>query len=109
MPNIPPVSRADLIIAMATFDREHRGRGRFARWPTLADKFALSYEGRFYPPMIIISLATGVGVHTFSGGHESTAYTDKRGLVTVPIDDSLRAQLRAANQPPAQEGGDQAG
>jgi hypothetical protein len=34
----------------------------------------------------------------------STAYTDKRSLVTVPIDDPLREALRAANQPPpAQE------
>ncbi len=54
---------------------------------------------------MIISLATGVGVHTFSGGFESTTYTDKRGLVTVPIDDALREALRAANQPPAQKGG----
>jgi hypothetical protein len=102
MPNIPPVSQADLIAAMATFDRDYRSKGRFARWPTAADKFALAHNGRSYPPKMIISLATGVGVHTFSGGQESTSYTDKRGLITVPIDDALRAQLRAANQPPAQ-------
>jgi hypothetical protein len=100
MPNIPPTTQADLIAAMATFDREHRGRGRFARWPTLADKFAIAHGGRYYPPKIVISLAAGVGVGTFSGGFESTTYTDKRGLVTVPIDDALREALRAANQPP---------
>ncbi|MEI7772604.1 MAG: hypothetical protein WCI67_21620 [Chloroflexales bacterium] len=103
MPNLPPVSQADLIAAMATFDAEHRGRGRFARWPTAADKFALAHQGRYYPPKIIISLATGIGVNAFSGGAESTAYTDKRALVTVMIDDPLREALRAANQPPPQE------
>lgn len=100
MPNIPPVTPADLIAAMARFDAEYRGRGRFARWPTAADRFALSHNGRFYPPKIIISLATGVGVPTFSGGQESTRYTDVRGLVTVLIDDARREALRAANPPP---------
>lgn len=106
MPNIPPVNQADLIAAMARFDADERGQGRFARWPTAADRFALSHGGRFYPPKMIISLATGVGVHTFSGGQESTRYTDRRGLVTVEIDNVRREALRAAAHPKGGEAAD---
>ena len=102
MPNIPSTTQAELVAAMERFDREHRGRGRFAGWPTLADKFALvGPNGKFYPPKIVIALAANVGVNSFSGGHESTSYTDKRNLQTVAITPELREQLRAANQPPA--------
>ncbi|RRR76568.1 MAG: hypothetical protein EI684_02805 [Candidatus Viridilinea halotolerans] len=103
MPKIPRTTPADLRAAMERFDRELRGRGRFARWPTQADRFALAHDGRYYPPKIIISLAAGVGVHTFSGGAESTRYTDQRGLVTVPLDAALRAQLRAVQSAPLPE------
>ncbi len=100
---IPAVDRAALLAALARFDQELRGQGRFARWPTAADTCAITHGGCFYPPKIIISLATGAGVHTFSGGAASTRYTNARGLITVPIGAALRAALHAAPPPASQE------
>lgn len=85
MPNIPPVDRAALEAAMDRFDQEFRGQGRWARWPTQANKFALVRDGKPYPVKFIISLATGASVSEFSGGREANSYVTRRGLTVAPI------------------------
>ncbi|MBX0330018.1 hypothetical protein K2Z83_20325 [Oscillochloris sp. ZM17-4] len=85
MPRIPHVSKEDLVAAMDRFDREFRSQPRWLRWPTHADKFALAYNGKRYPVKFVIALATGVGVHTFSGGQEANGYVTRRGLTVVDL------------------------
>jgi hypothetical protein len=85
MPHIPPVPKEALIVAMERFDAEFRQQTRWQRWPTRADKFALVHDGKRYPVKFIISLATGAGVHTFSGGQEANGYVTKRGLTIVDL------------------------
>lgn len=83
---------------MDRFDQEFRGKARWARWPTAADKFALERGGKQYPVKFIISLATGVGVNTFSGGAEANGYITRRGLTVAPI-----SHDGCAGSEPAQE------
>ncbi len=85
MPNIPPVPKEALLAAMERFDAVFRSQARWVRWPTRADKFALLHDGKRYPVKFIISLATGVGVNSFSGGNEANTYVGKRGLTVISL------------------------
>ena len=85
MPNLPATTKAAMIAAMLRFDEELRGQGRWATWPTRADKFALSYRDQRYPVKHIISMATGAKVSTFSGGNESNRYAAKLGLIVIGL------------------------
>jgi hypothetical protein len=46
---------------------------------------SIAHDGQRYPVKFIISLATGAGVHTFSGGQEANGYVTKRGLTVVDL------------------------
>ena len=80
---LPDISRDRVLLAIADYDR----RGVEYAWPT--NKFALVYNGRPYPPKVIVSLATGLPVSAFSGGEGSSAanpWLRRRGFVVQRID-----------------------
>jgi 5-methylcytosine-specific restriction protein A len=83
---LPPVERDALEHALDTFDSKLRHTDEWLRWEESASqRFALVSKGRRYPPKKIISLATGVPVAKFSGGHQSNEYLLTRGFEVVPI------------------------
>lgn len=97
---IPSVDESALINAMRQFDDDLRSSPEFEGWEdNLAQLYAINWEGRRYPPKKIISLATGVPVSTFSGGPESNAYLEQRGLQIVALrTDFLRISLNTILQ-----------
>lgn len=85
MARIPPATKDALDAAMDRFDAEFRGKGRWERWPTKADKFAIGRAGKRYPVKFVIHLATGIGVDQFSGGVPANSYVTKRGLTVIEL------------------------
>lgn len=79
---LPDTSRAQLLGAIAQYDAS----GAEYNWKQ--NKFALTYNGRYYPPKVIVSLATGLPVTGFSGGDGGGAanpYLRKRGFDVVSL------------------------
>lgn len=67
------LDRADVLRAMSAFDREWPQAHLYDDWLSKRNyRYALSYDGRLYPPKRILSLATGVSVREFSGGLAQT-------------------------------------
>lgn len=83
---IPPVSRDRIITALETFDVDCRESDEWQGWENRANqKYALLYEGRLYPPKMIISLATGVQRSEFTGGPMTNSYLMARGFMIVSL------------------------
>ena len=79
---IPQVDREIILNALTEFDNSLRQSHEWLNWEkSKAQSWALEHDGRLYPPKKIISMATGVGVNSFSGGPETNAYLDARGLL----------------------------
>jgi len=81
---IPDRTHAQIRHAIAKYDAS----GADYNWK--ANKFALVHEGRYYPPKVIVSLATRLPVTGFSGGDGGGAanpYLRKRGFTVVSIAD----------------------
>jgi len=90
---IPDVDRATVLAAIRTFDRN----GVEYKWS--ANKFALTYNGRPYPPKVIVSLATGLPVSAFSGGDGGGAanpWLRKRGFEVTRRDGAPAGNAKRA-------------
>ena len=69
------------------FDREFRDTAEWAGWQVSgAQVFALIEAGERYPPKKIISIATGMPVASFSGGHQSNTYLTDLGFEVVRLE-----------------------
>lgn len=93
---LPHVERVVLEEALRRFDADLRARKEWSGWEARASqKFALVHDGLRYPPKKIISMATGVPVGEFSGGHQSNEYLKNRGFEIVAFDHALTGPLEA--------------
>jgi hypothetical protein len=87
---IPSIERERLIEAFEEFDRTLRDKSDWVGWENnRAQKWAIDYEGKIYPPKKIISIATGHPVTGFSGGTESNEYFKQRGFIVVPLHERI--------------------
>lgn len=87
MAALPIVGREQLQAAMVKFDRDFRDLPEWADWETHAAQiFAIVQDGRRYPPKKIISLATGMPVNSFSGGHQSNSYLKALGCDVIRLE-----------------------
>lgn len=79
---------------MKEFDREHRATKEWKGWDCRKSQlYAISEGEALYPPKQIISMATGLSVRGFSGGHSTNSYLEDRGFKIV----------RLLNEPQASE------
>lgn len=78
---IPPVDRQRVVDALREFDETVRSSPEFLNWEdNLAQTYALTHEGKRYPPKKVVSLATGAPVDSFNGGLETNNYLSARGF-----------------------------
>jgi len=90
---LPQVSREALIDAMGRFDVTRRAAYNFA-----ANRYVIQFADQLYPPKEIISIATGRGVDTFSGGKAgANAYLVRRGFTVVDLAEVGRDALGLAS------------
>lgn len=83
---IPDVSRSAIERALAEFDWKLRETREWRGWEdNEAQKFALVFDNRHYPPKQIVSMATGLPVSQFSGGPQTNEYLAARDLEVVRI------------------------
>lgn len=88
MAAIPKVSRKQVQNAMVEFDKALRDSSEWAAWEAnAAQLYAIDHEGKCYPPKKIISLATGIPVNSFWGGHPSNSYLKALGFEVIPLED----------------------
>jgi hypothetical protein len=80
MAGLPKDTTRDQVLAALTrFDTELRPLPKWQGWDSkTTQKYVLHHDGKAYPPKQVISLATGLGVNTFSGGDESNRWLAKR-------------------------------
>ena len=75
MAKIPVVSESKIKAALTIFDQKFLGDFELQGWELNgAQKHAILYEGRHYPPKKIVSIATGLAVGDFSGGPQTNSY-----------------------------------
>ena len=73
-----------MIAALDRFDNKLRSLPVWANWhEKKSQRFAISHDGKLYPPKQVITLATGCGVHAFSGGAESNSFLARRGFEII--------------------------
>ena len=96
MTRIPNVGKGEILAALRRFDAKFRGTEDWLKWPTRADKNAIHFEGRHYPPKFVIHLATGAPINTFSGGREANTYLEARGFEIIRLrpDEDIGALYR---------------
>ncbi|WP_340134747.1 HNH endonuclease [Pseudomonas sp. LF-5] len=83
---IKPVSKERVSEAMLEFDQKFRGKPEWQRWETnQAHRYAVLEGGQRYPAKKVVSLATGIAVGEFSGGHPTNSYLKKRGFTVVEL------------------------
>lgn len=83
---LPETSRSEIVQALETFDEEHRGEGRWADWQSKRNhKYAIGHDGRLYPVIQIISMATGRSNQTIHGGDQANSYVENYGFEVVPL------------------------
>ena len=87
MAALPTVSQAELLAAFDAFDQKIRDTVAWGGWEVnAAHIFAVVHVGKRYPPKKIISIATGVPVDSFSGGHQSNTYLTALGFEIVRLE-----------------------
>ena len=87
MAALPMVGRENLHTAMVEFDKELRALPEWAGWETnAAQKFAVVHESKRYPPKKLVSLATGTGVNSFSGGNQTNSYLKALGVEVIRLE-----------------------
>lgn len=65
-------------------------------WETrMTQKYLIRHEGKFYPPKMIISLATGLPRSEFNGGSQSIRYLAKYNVRVEPIAGRFQDQVPA--------------
>ncbi|WP_439684007.1 HNH endonuclease [Cupriavidus oxalaticus] len=73
---------------MDEFDRVLRGTQKWEDWETKKSQlYAISDQGKLYPPKQILSMATSVPVSRFSGGEQTNAYLESLGFSIVRLPD----------------------
>ncbi|WP_178131331.1 HNH endonuclease signature motif containing protein [Pseudomonas sp. C1C7] len=83
---IKAVSKERIDKALQEFDRKFRIRSEWQGWEAnLAHRYAVHEGGQIYPAKKIVSLATGIAVGKFSGGHPTNSYLKKRGFTIVEL------------------------
>ncbi|WP_415766766.1 HNH endonuclease [Pseudomonas sp. ZB1P45] len=83
---IKAVSKERIDKAMLEFDHKFRSRREWQGWENnLAHRYAVHSGGELYPAKKIVSLATGIAVGEFSGGHPTNSYLEKRGFTIVEL------------------------
>ena len=81
MAALPIVGRPEVLAALYRFDQQFRDSPAWTGWRlNSAQLFALVEAGKRYPPKEIISLATGVPIGSFPGGHQSNTYLTRLGF-----------------------------
>jgi 5-methylcytosine-specific restriction protein A len=97
--SIPTVERSAITLAMKEFDRELRATKEWKGWDSKKSQlYAISEGGALYPPKQIISMATGLSVGGFSGGHSTNSYLEERGFKIVRLPTERKASEYA--EPP---------
>lgn len=83
---IKPVGRSAIEGALRAFDEKLRDTAEWLGWENnKAQRHAIDFEGRLYPPKKIISLATGMPVSAFSGGPQSNSYLRALNFKITPL------------------------
>jgi len=83
---IKAVSKERIDKALQEFDRKFRSKREWQGWENnLAHLYAVHEGGKLYPAKKIVSLATGIAVGKFSGGHPTNSYLTKRGFTIVEL------------------------
>lgn len=83
---IKAVSKERIDKALLEFDRKFRSKREWQDWEkNLAHRYAVHAGGELYPAKKIVSLATGIAVSEFSGGHPTNSYLKKRGFTVVEL------------------------
>jgi 5-methylcytosine-specific restriction protein A len=83
---IKAVSKERIDKALQEFDRKLRSKRDWQGWENnLAHRYAVHEGGNLYPAKKIVSLATGIAVGDFSGGHPTNSYLKKRGFTIVEL------------------------
>jgi 5-methylcytosine-specific restriction enzyme A len=84
---IPSADASAIREALHEFDRSLRESDELAGWEQNgAQRYAIEYEGRHYPPKKVISLATQTPVRKFHGGlREANKYLEARGFKIVEL------------------------
>lgn len=83
---IKAVSKARIDEALLKFDSYYRGKEGWLAWESnMAHRYAIDINGKRYPAKKIISIATGIALREFSGGHQTNRYLEKRGFKVVMI------------------------
>jgi len=97
---IPSVSKGIIVEALKTFDRQFRNTPEFAGWENKGtQRYAIAYNGKLYPPKMIISLAAGIRRSEFSGGDQSNSYLKKFGFTIVDLHKDDVQAAKAASLP----------
>ena len=83
---IKAVSKERIVKALQEFDRKFRSKHEWQGWENnLAHRYAVHEGGELYPAKKIVSLATGIAVREFSGGHPTNSYLKRRGFTIVEL------------------------
>src|SRR5690348_6726141 len=95
---IPETTAEKLEEAMATFDSSLRGSKEWQEWEQRGNfKWAIEHGGQYYPVKKIISLATGVGIDSFSSGGEANFYLAQRGFNVVALRSNSPVSIEGRN------------
>lgn len=91
---IKAVSKERIDEALLEFDRNVRGSREWLGWETnLAHRYAIDVRGTFYPAKKIVSIATGIAISQFSGGHPTNRYLEKRGYTIIELRSTEHAPI----------------
>jgi 5-methylcytosine-specific restriction protein A len=84
---IKSVDRSAIVESLRTFDEKLRDMPEWLGWENnKAQRHAIEFEGRLYPPKKIISVAIGMPVSAFSGGAQSNSYLRALDFTIVPLE-----------------------
>lgn len=83
---IPPADKQAILNALTLFDSDYRATQAWANWESnRAHKFAVRNAGKLYPAKKIVSLATDLPVHDFTGGAPTNGFLKARGFEVVDL------------------------
>ncbi|WP_055000518.1 hypothetical protein, partial [Pseudomonas cannabina] len=91
---IPAVEQKAINQALKKFDNEFRKQPEWTAWESnRSHKFAIRVDGQLYPAKKIVSLATGIAVHDFTGGRPTNGYLRARGFEIVDLRKAPRLEF----------------
>lgn len=80
------VTAQDVSAAMQAFDATYPDTNDYDNWLDKATyKYAVSREGRLYPPKHILSEATGISTADFSGGEQTNRVFEQLGFEVIKL------------------------